>query len=65
MSELINGISPFSLKDLIIIHRLLQIDFNDLVPVFLSKADQVRVKNAIEELNNPQLKLTKEDLIFA
>ncbi len=65
MSELINGISPFSLKDLIIIHRLLNIDFNDLVPVFLSKVDQVRVKEAIRELNKPQLKLSKEDLIFA
>ncbi len=37
MSELINGISPFSLKDLIIINRLLKIDLTDLIPTFLSQ----------------------------
>jgi len=65
MSELINGISPFPLKDLIIINRLLKIEIIDLLPIFLSKNDQLKVKSAITELNNPKIKLTKEDLEFA
>ena len=65
MSELINGISPFPLKDLIIINRLLKIELVDLLPTFLSQNDQLKVKSAITELNNPKIKLTKEDLEFA
>ncbi len=35
MSELINGVSQFTLKDLVIIHRILGINLNILVPTFL------------------------------
>lgn len=65
MSELMNGISPFSLKDLILINRLLKIDISELIPVFLPKNEQIRVKNAILKLNKPKIKLTTDDLIFA
>ena len=65
MSELINGISPFPLKDLIIINKLLKIGLVDLLPTFLSQNDQLKVKSAVAELNNPKIKLTKEDLEFA
>lgn len=34
MSELINGVSQFTLKDLVIIHRVLGINLNILVPTF-------------------------------
>lgn len=64
MSELMNGISPFPLKDLIIINRLLKIELVNLLPIFLSKNDQLKVKSVILELNNPKIKLTKEDLEF-
>lgn len=63
MSELMNGIKPFTLKDLIIIHRLLKIEITLLVPVFLSKEDQTKVKDAIKKLDKPKLKITSEDLI--
>ncbi len=62
ISELINGLSPFSMKDIIIIHRLLKIEMQDLIPVFLSTNDQQRIKSAIEKINKPNLKLNKKDL---
>jgi transcriptional regulator with XRE-family HTH domain len=65
MSALMNGVNPFSLKDLIILHQLLQIDLKDLVPSFLSGNDLFRVKTAIRKLNKPQLKLPDEDLVLA
>ena len=64
MSELMNGIKPFTLKDLVIINRLLKIDINELVPIFLSREDQIKIKSAVLELNKPQIKLEKEDLMF-
>jgi len=64
MSELMNGISPFSLKDLILINRLLKIEITELVPIFLSLDDQKRVKSVLNTLNKPQIKLSKEDLVL-
>lgn len=63
ISELMNGISPFSLKDLIVINKLLKIDFTDLIPTFLSPSDQVKIRTTIEQLNNPKLKLNRDDFV--
>ncbi|WKV13223.1 transcriptional regulator [Marivirga harenae] len=60
MSELMNGVSPFSLKDLIIINRLLKIDLTHLIPTFLAPADKMKIKNSLEKLNNS--KLREEDI---
>lgn len=57
MSELINGIKPFTLKDLIIINRLLNIDLTKLIPVYLSNEDKIKVKEAIQILDKPKLNL--------
>lgn len=65
MSELINGIKPFTLKDLIIIHRLLKVEITKLVPVYLSEEDQIKVKEAVRQLDKPQIKLTSDDLVLA
>ena len=65
MSELMNGVSPFSMRDLIILHRLFQIKLDDLIPTIISQKDRVRIKTSLSELNNPKLKLEKGDLIFA
>lgn len=65
ISELINGLCPFSLKDIVIISRLLKIDIQDMIPVFLSSDDQQRIKSAIEKINKPNLKLNKRDLELA
>lgn len=61
ISELMNGINPFSLKDLIIINRLLKIDLINLVPTFLPQTERVKIKSSIEKLENPKLKLSQND----
>ena len=65
MSELMNGVSPFSLKDLIVINRLLKIDFTHLVPTFLPQSDRVKIRISIQKLDNPKLKLSKDDFELA
>jgi len=51
MSELMNGIKLFTLRDLIIIHQLLKIEISTLIPVFLSKEEQTRINKAVEKLD--------------
>ena len=65
MSELMNGIKPFTLKDLIIISRLLKIDIKFLIPLFLSKEDQIKIQNIVKSMNKPKLKLSKEDFAIS
>ncbi len=57
MSELMNGIKPFTLRDLIIINQLLKIDMRVLVPVFLSQKDKSQINEIVKQLNKPQIKL--------
>ena len=64
MSELMNGIKPFTLRDLIIINRLLKVAITKLVPVYLSKEDQVRLNEVIRQLGKPKVKLTSDDLVL-
>jgi transcriptional regulator with XRE-family HTH domain len=63
MSELMNGIKPFTLKDLIIVHRLLKIEMSVLIPVFLSNSDQEKVKLAVSKLDKPKVKLEANDFL--
>ena len=63
MSELINGISQFTLKDLVIIHRLLGIKLNTLIPTFLQSETREKVRESIKKLNNPKLGLRKSELV--
>jgi len=65
MSELMNGLSPFTLKDLIVLNRLLKINLSDLVPIFLPQSDQIKIRTSIEKLDNPKLKLSTDDFSFA
>lgn len=65
MSELMNGIKPFTLRDLIVINRLLKIEIAVLIPVFLSKEDQTKVQEAVIKLGKPKIKLTSDDLVFS
>ena len=64
MSELMNGIKPFTLRDLIIINRLLKIDMDILIPRFLSTKDQVEVKENLEKLGKLGVKLSCDDLVL-
>ena len=65
MSELVNGVSPFTMRDLIILHRLFGIKLENLIPTIISQSDRVKIKISLTELNKPELKLGKEDLAFA
>lgn len=62
ISELMNGIIPFSMRDLIYLHRILKIELKDLIPTFLSHNERIRIKYSLEKLNNPKVKLNKDDL---
>lgn len=57
ISELMNGVAPFTLKDLVIIHRLLQIELKALVPVFIAEPERKRIYASIEGLGNTGLTL--------
>ena len=60
MSELMNGISPFTLKDLVIIGRLLRIDLNKLVMTHINKQEKLRIEQKIKSLDNSNIRLDKE-----
>ncbi len=62
MSELMNGISQFTLKDLVIIHRILGINLNILIPTFLQSETRDKVRDSIKKLNKPKLGLRKAEL---
>jgi len=66
MSELMNGINPFTLNDLIVIHHLLNIELENLIPVMLTRQVRSRVLDTIAKLNNPHLKMLEtNNLILA
>lgn len=56
ISELMNGIYPFTRKDLLIIHRLLDIKIEDLVPTTFSLKE-------IDRIEKTMLQLGRKDLI--
>jgi hypothetical protein len=64
-SELINGINPFTLKDLIIIHRLFKIKLENLIPTTIPQKERSRIRMSILKINKPKLKLDKKDLQFS
>lgn len=55
VSELMNGMKPFTLKDLIIINWIFGIDFKYLIPNILPMDEQKKVRIAIQKLNKPKL----------
>lgn len=62
ISELVNGISPFTTHDLIVIHLLLKIDYEDLIPAVLNIDDRKKIINVVQQLSNPKLKINEESL---
>lgn len=62
MSELMNGVRPFSRDDIVVIHRLFGIDFNNLIPPFLKKEVTNHIKMTLEEMKNKRVKLKMNDL---
>lgn len=64
ISELINGINPFNLKDLIIIHNLFHIKLECLIPTTISQNESKRIESSILMINKPKFKLAKEELML-
>jgi hypothetical protein len=60
-----NGVSPFTLNDLIVINRLLKIDLTDLIPTTLSHSQRVAIKRSIDKIGSKKLKLSKDDFDLA
>lgn len=56
MSELMNGVRPFSRDDIIVLHRLFNIDLKDLVPPFLKKEVTNHIKQTLKELKKRKSK---------
>ncbi len=65
MSELINGIRPFSRDDLVVIHRILNIELKYLISPFIKVDTAKHINKVLIELNRKRMKLSKKDLDFA
>lgn len=57
ISELINGVSEFSIRDLVIIHRVFGIKLETLIPTYLQSETRERINGIISRLNKPELEL--------
>ena len=64
ISELINGINPFTLNDLIVIHSILNIGLENLIPTMLPKQVQVRISDALLKTKNPK-PASKAETLFS
>ncbi|MCD4793755.1 MAG: helix-turn-helix domain-containing protein [Bacteroidales bacterium] len=63
MSELINGVSQFTMKDLVIIYRIFGISLKTLIPTYLQSETRESVRKSIKKLNKPKLGLKKTELV--
>ena len=61
VSELINGICAFSIRDLVLIHAMLKIDFNDLIPTSAIETEKEKVVATVHEVK-PNLKINEDTL---
>lgn len=62
MSELINGLRPFSKEDILIINRLLKIGFENLFPPFIKQDKVTHIKKTLESISKSKIRLKKNDL---
>jgi uncharacterized Fe-S cluster-containing protein len=61
MSELINGLRPFSKEDIVIINRLLKIRLDDLVPPFIKHDKMSHIKRTLRSIPKNKIRVTKKD----
>ncbi len=62
MSELMNGLSQFSMKDLVIIHRVFGIGLEKLIPTYIQADTRTKLLKSIRKLNKPMLGKSQEEL---
>jgi transcriptional regulator with XRE-family HTH domain len=65
ISELMNGIIPFSLKDLVVISKLLKINLNKLIPTQIAEEEKIKIEKTIKMLGKPNLKLDKNEFALS
>jgi transcriptional regulator with XRE-family HTH domain len=61
MSELINGLRPFSREDIVVINRLLKIKLENLMPTFIKQDRAEHIKRTLKTLSNSKIKPSNED----
>jgi len=61
MSELINGLRPFSKEDIVIINRLFKIKLQDLIPTFIKEDKALHIRKTLKSLPKSKIKLTIKD----
>jgi len=61
MSELMNGLRPFSKEDIIVINRLLKIDLKYLIPTFIKQERANHIKKTLDQLSNSKIRLSQKD----
>ena len=61
MSELINGLRPFSKEDIVVINRLFKIKLEDLIPTFIKQERASHIKKTLGTISNNKIRLTKKD----
>jgi plasmid maintenance system antidote protein VapI len=62
MSELMNGVRPFSRDDIVVLHRLFELEFKDLMSPFLKKEVTNHIKSTLNEMKNKRVRLKMNDL---
>lgn len=60
-SELLNGIRAFSSNDLILIHKLLKIELDNLFPTIIPIPIQERIKSSIYKISSKKVALKTEE----
>jgi len=61
MSELINGLRPFSKEDIVVINRLFRIKLEYLIPPYIKQDRVLHIKKTLNSLSNSKIKLNKKD----
>lgn len=62
VSELINGIRPFSKDDLIIINRLFKIELENLIPTFIKEEKVRHIRKTLKSIPKNKIRLSKKDI---
>jgi transcriptional regulator with XRE-family HTH domain len=62
MSELMNGIYPFTMQDLIVLHLLLKIDFDNLIPTFLGVNERSQIAEVLNSIGNSKIRLNQQTM---
>ncbi|MDA3892139.1 MAG: helix-turn-helix transcriptional regulator [Salinivirgaceae bacterium] len=61
MSELINGLRPFSKEDVVVINRLFMINLEDLIPTFIKQDRAFHIKKTLKAMSYSKIRLSKKD----